>query len=503
MCAAKPLANREKVATVNASFLEALAFDDVILEPAYSEILPKETEVATRITRNIALQIPLISAAMDTVTESRLAIAMAQLGGLGVVHKSMSAAKQAREVHRVKRHQSAIVDDPITITANLAAREAISIMREHRISGIPVVEPKTQKLLGIVTNRDVRFLENFDCPVSEIMTHENLVTVSAACSTTEARKLLHQYRLERLLVVDADDKFVGLITVKDIEAAQARPLASKDGLDRLRVAAAVGTTADDGERARLLCEAGVDILVIDTAHGHSLSVISQVKRLKKEFPEVDIIGGNIATAQAADALINAGVDGVKIGIGPGSICTTRIVAGVGMPQFAAIYEAAKVCGERGVPAIADGGLRYGGDLAKAIAAGADCAMVGSLLAGSDEAPGEVFFSQGRAYKRYRGMGSREAMALGSADRYFQQEVADSQKFVAEGIEGRVPYRGAVEYAIEQLIGGLRAAMGYTGNKTIADMQKNCSFRRITPAGMLESHPHDVFPIGELKIPSKT
>ena len=503
MCADKHLANKKQVAISNSSLSEALAFDDVILEPAYSEILPKETKVATKISRNISLQIPLISAAMDTVTESRLAIAMAQLGGLGVVHKSMTAQKQAREVHRVKRFQSAIVDDPITINANLAANEAVSIMREHRISGIPVVEPKTQKLLGIVTNRDVRFLENFDCPVSQIMTHQNLVTVNADCSTTKARKLLHQHRLERLLVIDEQGKCVGLITVKDIEAAQARPLASKDASDRLRVAAAVGAGEEELERARLLCQAGVDILVIDTAHGHSLSVLSQVKRLKKECAGIDIIGGNISTADAANALIEAGVDGVKIGIGPGSICTTRVVAGVGMPQFAAVCEAAKVCREKGIPAIADGGIRYGGDLAKAIAAGADCAMVGSLLAGTDEAPGEVFFSQGRAYKRYRGMGSRSAMALGSADRYFQQEVADSQKFVAEGIEGRVPYRGAVEYAIEQLIGGLRAAMGYTGNKTIPDMQKKCIFRRITTAGALESHPHDVFPISEMQLPAKS
>ncbi len=485
-----------KISEVVSRTLEALAFDDVLLEPAYSEILPKETDVSTRLTRNISLQIPLISAAMDTVTESRLAIAMAQMGGLGVLHKSMPAEQQAHEVHKVKRFQSGIVDDPITINPEQRASEAVALMRKHRISGIPVIEKNSQRLLGIVTNRDVRFLENFECPVSEIMTREKLITVAPACSTDDARQLLHRHRLERLLVVDDEGRCIGLITVKDIEAAQALPLATKDNLDRLRVAAAVGASEADVERAKSLCEAGVDILVVDTAHGHSASVLAQVKRLKKNFAGVDIIGGNISTPSGASALINAGADGVKIGIGPGSICTTRVVAGVGIPQFTAIYEAAQACASEGIPAIADGGLRYGGDLAKAIAAGADCAMLGSLLAGTDETPGEVFFAQGRAYKHYRGMGTRDAMARGSADRYFQQEVADSQKFVAEGIEGRVPYRGALQYAIEQLIGGLRAAMGYTGNKTIAEMRERCRIRRITSAGMLESHPHDVLPISD-------
>ena len=476
--------------------LEAFTFDDVLLEPAYSEVLPKDVDLSTRLTRRVSLRIPLVSAAMDTVTESRLAIAMAQLGGIGVIHKSMSPDKQAHEVHKVKRFQSAIVDDPITIAPDEKALTAKALMRDRRISGIPVVERGSRKLLGIVTNRDVRFVEDLEQPVCNIMTQKKLVTVSADCTTEQARQLLHKHRLERLLVTDKEGCCVGLITVKDIEAAAMRPLASKDAADRLRVAAAVGALERDMERARLLCEAGVDVLVVDTAHGHSAGVLSQVRRLRERFDGVDIMGGNIATAAAARALIAAGVQGVKVGIGPGSVCTTRIVAGVGVPQLSAIWDVARVCGNAGVPMIADGGVRYGGDLAKAIGAGADCVMVGSLLAGTDESPGEVFFAQGRAYKRYRGMGSEGAMALGSADRYFQEEVMQSQKFVAEGIEGRVPYRGALEYAIDQLTGGLRAAMGYTGNRTIGEMRVGCSFRRITGAGREESYPHDVVPMAE-------
>ena len=478
---------------------EALTFDDVLLEPAYSEVLPKDVDLSTRFTRRVNLRIPLVSAAMDTVTESRLAIAMAQLGGVGVIHKSLSPEEQAREVHKVKRFQSAIVDDPITIQPDEKATKAVGLMRDRRISGIPVVERGSRKLLGIVTNRDVRFVDDLEQPVCNMMTHKKLVTVSANCSTEQARQLLHKHRLERLLVTDSKGCCIGLITVKDIEAAAMRPLASKDRADRLRVAAAVGASEDDMERARLLCEAGVDILVVDTAHGHSAGVLSQVRRLRAHFDGIDIVGGNIATAAGARALIAAGVDGVKVGIGPGSICTTRIVAGVGVPQLSAIWEVAGVCEDAGVPVIADGGVRFGGDLAKAIGAGANCVMVGSLLAGTDESPGEVFFAQGRAYKRYRGMGSEGAMAHGSADRYFQEEVRQSQKFVAEGIEGRVPYRGALEYAIEQLSGGLRAAMGYTGNRTIGAMREGCSFRRITGAGMEESYPHDVMPATESSV----
>ena len=481
--------------SVLASF-EALTFDDVLLEPAYSEVLPKDVDLSTRFTRRVSLQIPLASAAMDTVTEGRLAIAMAQLGGIGVIHKSLSPEDQAREVHRVKRFQSAIVDDPITIEPDAKAHTAVGLMRDRRISGIPVVERGSRKLLGIITNRDVRFVEDLEQPVCSIMTQKKLVTVSADCSTEQARQLLHRHRLERLLVTDGEGCCIGLITVKDIEAVSMRPLASKDAADRLRVAAAVGASERDMERAQLLCDAGVDVLVVDTAHGHSAGVLEQVRRLRARFEGIDIVGGNIATAEGARALIAAGVDGVKVGIGPGSICTTRIVAGVGVPQLSAIWDVACVCGDAGVAVIADGGVRYGGDLAKAIGAGADCVMVGSLLAGTDESPGEVFFAKGRAYKRYRGMGSEGAMARGSADRYFQEEVMQSQKFVAEGIEGRVPYRGALEYAIDQLGGGLRAAMGYTGNRTIGEMRGGCSFRRITGAGREESYPHDVVPMTE-------
>ena len=475
---------------------EALTFDDVLLEPAYSDVLPKEVDLSTRFTRHVNLRLPLISAAMDTVTEGRLAIAMAQLGGIGVIHKSLSPEEQAREIHRVKRFQSAIVDDPITIQPDEKALTAVALMRDRRISGVPVVERGSRKLLGIVTNRDVRFVEDLEQPVCNIMTRKNLVTVSANCSTKQARQLLHKHRLERLLVTDDKGCCIGLITVKDIEAASMRPFASKDGADRLRVAAAVGALESDMERAKLLCEAGVDVLVVDTAHGHSAGVLSQVRRLRERFDGIDIVGGNIATPDAARALIAAGVDGVKVGIGPGSVCTTRIVAGVGVPQLSAIRDVAAVCAAAGVTVIADGGVRYGGDLAKAIGAGADCVMVGSLLAGTDESPGEVFFVQGRAYKRYRGMGSEGAMARGSADRYFQEEVRQSQKFVAEGIEGRVPYRGALDHAIEQLSGGLRAAMGYTGNRTIGEMRGGCRFRRITGAGREESYPHDVEPVAE-------
>ena len=470
---------------------EALTFDDILLIPAESKVLPSQADLRTRLTRTLELGIPLLSAAMDTVTESGLAIAMAQAGGIGVIHKNFTVAEQADEVRKVKKFESGMVINPVTIRPDQTLADALQLMSAHRISGIPVVEDGGGKLVGILTNRDVRFATRTGEKVSELMTRDDLVTVRDGIDMEEAKRILHKYRIEKLLVVDDDFRCIGLITVKDIEKAQLYPEASKDEKGRLRVAAAVGVGDAGAERAEALIDAEADVIVVDTAHGHSAGVLESVRRIKRLSNKAEVLGGNVATPEGAKALIDAGADAVKIGIGPGSICTTRVVAGVGVPQFTAILETAAVCRENGVPAIADGGIRYPGDLAKAIAAGADCAMIGSLLAGTDEAPGEVFLYQGRSYKSYRGMGSLGAMARGSADRYFQQEVADILKLVPEGVEGQVPYRGPVSGVIHQLIGGLRAAMGYTGNATIGDMQRNCRMRRSTESGRRESHVHDV------------
>jgi len=472
-------------------FKEAFTFDDVLLVPAASNVLPAMVSTKTRLTKTIELGIPLLSAAMDTVTEAPLAIAMAQAGGLGVIHKNMNIEAQAIEVRRVKKFEAGMVVDPVTITPDATLGDALALMALHHISGIPVVEQGTKRLVGILTNRDVRFADNKAQPVSELMTKEGLVTVRDGTSGDEARRILHQHRIEKLIVVDDAYRCIGLITVKDIEKAQQFPNASKDGQGRLRVAAATGVGADGKARASALFDAGVDVLVIDTAHGHSAGVLDSIAQIRRLSNYTQIIAGNVATASGARALIEAGADAVKVGIGPGSICTTRIVAGVGVPQLTAILDAVEECRKSGIPVIADGGIKYSGDLAKAIAAGADCAMLGSLFAGTDEAPGEVFLYQGRTYKSYRGMGSVGAMARGSADRYFQAEVSSALKLVPEGIEGQVPHKGPVGTVIHQLIGGLKAAMGYTGNGTIAEMQQNCQFVKITNAGLAESHVHDV------------
>jgi IMP dehydrogenase len=471
--------------------LEALAFDDVLIVPGYSQVLPAETDTSTRLTRSIPLRIPLISAAMDTVSESAMAIAMAQHGGLGVIHKNLSIDEQAAQVRRVKKFESGMVVNPLTIFPDQTLADARSLMATHHISGVPVVERDTGRLVGILTNRDVRFATDPNLRVYELMTRENLVTVTADVGHEEARRLLHRHRIEKLLVVDDAYRCVGLITVKDMDKAQAHPLANKDELGRLRVAAATGVGEDGHARARALITAEVDVVMVDTAHGHSAGVMEAVERIKRYSNSVQVVAGNIATPEGAVALIEAGADAVKIGIGPGSICTTRVVAGVGVPQFSAGLEAAAACRERGVTAIADGGIRNSGDIVKAIAAGADCVMVGSLLAGTDEAPGEVFLYQGRSYKSYRGMGSIGAMARGSADRYFQQEITDTLKLVPQGIEGRVGYKGPVAGVVHQLVGGLRAGMGYTGSRTIGELQRNARFRRVTGAGLRESHVHDV------------
>jgi len=469
---------------------EALTFDDVLLVPAASEILPHQADTTTRLTREITLGIPLISAAMDTVTESALAIAMAQEGGIGCIHKNMTPEKQAAEVTRVKKFESGMVINPITIEPEARLADAMILMKQHGISGIPVTE-QSGKLLGILTNRDVRFASDLSTPVAQLMTREHLVTVREAVDREEAKRLLHQYRIEKLLVVDEAYHCIGLITVKDIEKAQAHPLAAKDERGRLRVAAAVGVGADGLARSEALVSAEVDVIVVDTAHGHSRGVMETVSRVKQLSNHTQVMAGNVATADGAQALIDAGVDAVKVGIGPGSICTTRVVAGVGMPQLSAIMDVAATCRKAGVPLIADGGIRYSGDLAKAVAAGADCIMLGSLFAGTEESPGDVVLYQGRSYKSYRGMGSVGAMARGSADRYFQAEVADKLKLVPEGVEGRVPFKGPASGVVHQLVGGLRAAMGYTGNATIAQMQGNARLVRITGAGYRESHAHDI------------
>lgn len=474
-----------------AQFSEALTFDDVLLVPRPSNVIPSDVDTSTRLTREITLGIPLISAAMDTVTESSLAIAMAQAGGIGVIHRNMTPDQQANEVRKVKRFESGMVINPITITPDSPLVEALRLMADFKISGIPVVERPSGKLVGIITNRDVRFASNMQQPVSELMTKENLVTVREGVDREEAKRLLHKHRIEKLLVVDADYRCIGLITVKDIEKATLYPNACKDSQGRLRAAAAVGTGTDGLRRAESLIDAGVDVVVVDTAHGHSSRVLEQVTAVRRISNSLQIMAGNIATAEAAKALIDVGADSVKVGIGPGSICTTRIVAGVGVPQLTAIMEAAEVCHKQNIPVVGDGGIKYSGEIAKAIAAGADCVMLGSMFAGTDESPGEVVLYQGRSYKNYRGMGSVGAMAGGSADRYFQKLSSDVGKLVPEGIEGRVPYKGPIAQVIHQLMGGLRASMGYTGSATIADLQKNARFVRITNAGLRESHVHDV------------
>ncbi len=469
---------------------KALTFDDVLLVPAFSDVLPRETSLATRLTRGIGLNIPLVSAAMDTVTESRLAIAMAQEGGIGIIHKNLSPAEQAREVARVKRFESGIVRDPITVTPDMPVRDVIGITQQHRISGLPVV--RGRHVVGIVTNRDLRFETRLDEPVASIMTpRERLVTVREGASLEEAKALMHQHRLERVLVVDADFALRGLITVKDILKSTEHPHASKDEFGKLRVGAAVGVGPDSDERIEALVKAGVDVVVVDTAHGHSQGVLDRIRWIKRNFSFVEIIGGNIATADAARALTEAGADGVKVGIGPGSICTTRIVAGVGVPQITAISEVAQALAGSGVPLIADGGIRYSGDVAKALAAGAYSVMMGSMFAGTEEAPGEVILYQGRSYKSYRGMGSLGAMADGAADRYFQDSSANVDKLVPEGIEGRVPYKGSVLSIVYQLCGGVRASMGYCGCRNVDEMRTRPSFVEITSAGIRESHVHDV------------
>ncbi|MGB1863351.1 MAG: IMP dehydrogenase [Candidatus Puniceispirillum sp.] len=472
---------------------EALTFDDVLLQPAHSAVLPAEVGLVTRLTKQISLNIPLISAAMDTVTEHRLAIAMAQAGGLGVVHKNFNIEEQAAEIAKVKKFEAGMVVNPLTITPEQTLGDALDMMRTHNISGIPVVEKPgsaPQKLVGILTNRDVRFASDLEQKVADLMTRD-VVTVRDGAAPDEARRLLHEHRIEKLLVVNSDGACIGLITVKDMEKAQNHPLASKDQDGRLLVAGATGAGADGMARAEALMDAGADVIIVDTAHGHSQGVLETVTRVRKLANHVQVIGGNVATADGAKALMDAGADAVKVGIGPGSICTTRMVAGVGVPQLTAIMEASEACHANDVPVIADGGIKYSGDLAKAIAAGGDVAMIGSLLAGTDETPGEVYLHQGRSYKSYRGMGSTGAMARGSADRYFQAEITQPLKLVPEGIEGQVPYKGAVDNVLHQLLGGLRAAMGYTGNANIADLQANANFLRITGAGLAESHVHDV------------
>jgi IMP dehydrogenase len=468
----------------------ALTFDDVLLVPAYSNLLPRDAELKTSLSRNIQLQIPLISAAMDTVTEARLAIAMAQEGGIGMIHKNLPPLAQAAEVRRVKRYESGIVSDPITVGPEMPIRAVLEISRQHKISGLPVVQGKV--VIGIVTNRDLRFETRLDDPVSSIMTPgDRLVTVPEGATLEDAQALMHKHRIERVLVVNAERELRGLITVKDILKATEHPLAAKDRQGKLRVGAAIGTGADSEERAERLVAAGVDVLVVDTAHGHSQGVIDQVRRIKTHYPSVDVIGGNIATGQAAIALLEAGADAVKVGIGPGSICTTRIVAGVGVPQISAISDVAAALGTSGVPLIADGGVRFSGDIAKAIAAGASSVMMGSMFAGTEEAPGEVILYQGRSYKSYRGMGSLGAMQEGAADRYFQDASANVEKLVPEGIEGRVPYKGSILSILHQLCGGIRASMGYCGCRDLSDMRSKAQFVEITSAGMRESHVHDV------------
>jgi IMP dehydrogenase len=469
---------------------KALTFDDVLLVPAYSDILPKDTSLKTRLTRNITLNIPLLSAAMDTVTEARLAIAMAQEGGIGIVHKNLTPKEQAREISKVKRFESGVVRDPITIPPTMRIRDVIALSEQHGISGFPVVEGK--QVVGIITNRDLRFEEELDAEVRAKMTpREKLVYVKDGADLSEAKRLMNKHRLERVIVVNDTFELRGLITVKDIQKSTSHPNASKDEHGKLLVGAAVGVGADNDERIDLLVKAGVDVVVVDTAHGHSRGVLERVKWIKMNYPGVEVIGGNIATAAAAKALVEYGADGVKVGIGPGSICTTRIVAGVGVPQVTAISNVAQALKGSGIPCIADGGIRFSGDISKALAAGASSVMMGSMFAGTEEAPGEVILFQGRSYKSYRGMGSLGAMADGSADRYFQDAANNADKFVPEGIEGRVPYKGSVLAILYQLVGGVRSSMGYCGCATIDELREKAEFVEITSAGMRESHVHDV------------
>ena len=469
---------------------KALTFDDVLLVPAHSAILPRDVRLTTRLTRNIQLNLPLVSAAMDTVTESRLAIALAQEGGIGIVHKNLKPKDQAAEVARVKRYETGVLKDPITIGPRMTVREVLVLTRQHRISGLPVVDDG--KIVGIVTNRDLRFESRLDEIVGNIMTpRERLVTVAEGASIEEAKALMHKHKLERVLVVNDAFELRGLMTVKDILKSSEHPEASKDDFGRLRVGAAIGVGEGNRERAELLAEAGVDVIIVDTAHGHSEGVLKAVQWVKRQFPQIEVIGGNIATADAARALVDHGADGVKVGIGPGSICTTRIVAGVGVPQITAVDDVAQALTAAGVPLIADGGIRYSGDIAKAIAAGANAVMLGGLFAGTEEAPGETVLYQGRSYKSYRGMGSLGAMKDGAADRYFQDSDANVEKLVPEGIEGRVPYKGPVTAVIHQLMGGLRSSMGYVGCATIDEMRARAQFVEITSAGIRESHVHDV------------
>ena len=468
---------------------EALTFDDVLLVPGYSEVIPKDIDTSTRLTRRIRLQIPFLSAAMDTVTEADMAIAVAREGGLGVIHKNMEPRLQASEVERVKRSESGMITKPITLGPDKSIDEALALMNHYRISGVPITEGP--KLVGILTNRDLRFVKDTRRPVREVMTSENLITVPEGTTLEQAAEILHKHRIEKLLVVNGRGELRGLITVKDIQKKLDYPNACKDEAGRLRVAAAVGVGAETMLRAELLIESGVDLLVVDTAHGHSRNVLDTVAAVKARYPEVQVLAGNIATAAAAEALIRAGADAVKVGIGPGSICTTRVVAGVGVPQITAIADVARVTRPAGIPLVADGGIRFSGDLAKAIAVGADCIMAGSLLAGTDESPGEKILFEGRVYKQYRGMGSLGAMQQGSKDRYFQGEITETNKLVPEGIEGQVPYKGRAGDVIYQMIGGLRSGMGYCGCRTIAELQDNAELVRVTGAGVREGHPHDV------------
>jgi IMP dehydrogenase len=493
-----PTAARPQISSTEGDLVTALTFDDVLLVPQHSTVLPTQVDVSTTLTRTIQLRVPLLSAAMDTVTESDLAIAMAQQGGLGVIHKNLSIEEQASEVDRVKRSESGMIVNPITLSPTNRIYEALDLMREYRISGVPITEDgsKEGRLVGILTNRDLRFESTVDRPIADIMTKEDLITVPVGTTLDEARAILHRHKVEKLLVVDADYRLKGLITVKDIQKMIKYPGACKDALGRLRCGAAVGVAKDSFDRATALVGAGVDALVIDTAHGHSQGVIDMVGRLRREFPNTDLIAGNVATAEATLALIDAGVDAVKVGIGAGSICTTRVVAGIGVPMITSVQECARAAATRGIPVIADGGMRYSGDIVKALAVGASCAMMGSIFAGTDESPGELILFQGRSYKEYRGMGSIGAMRAGSRDRYFQDEFdleggRAADKLVPEGIEGRVAHKGSVAAMIHQLVGGLRAGMGYCGAATIPDLQQRARFVRITPAGIRESHVHDV------------
>lgn len=469
--------------------MDGLTFDDVLLIPAYSEVLPRDVSLETKFSRNITLNVPLISAAMDTVTEAPLAIAIAREGGIGVIHKNMSIAEQARQVHAVKRAENGMITDPVTIERGATVADALAIMEEYHIGGIPVVDTD-RKLVGIVTNRDLRFETDANRPIDEVMTKDHLVTTSQSTDLEEAARILQQHKIEKLPVVDADGRLLGLVTYKDITKAKDKPMACKDKYGRLRVAAGIGVTADSIERATALVEAGVDAIVIDTAHGHSAGVVRVLREVKEKFPQIDVVVGNIATGEAARYLVDNGADGVKVGIGPGSICTTRVIAGVGVPQLSAVYDVAKALEDTGVPLIADGGIRYSGDIVKALAAGAYSVMLGGMLAGVDETPGDTIIYNGRKYKAYRGMGSLEAMEKGSKDRYFQGNVSDAKKLVPEGIAARVPYKGSLYEVVYQMLGGLRSGMGYCGAKNI-DALHSAKFTRITNAGVAESHPHDV------------